>query len=68
MIREYLITETYTDSGRVIVLYRDYDGQHFDEFKAGPTGDVYKSVVEGVAGLNAYLKELGPDVNVIGRG
>ena len=68
MIREYLITETYTDSGRVIVLYQDYDGQYFDEFKAGPTGDVYKSVVQGAAGLNAHIKELGPDVNVIGRG
>tara|TARA_R100000406_G_scaffold65428_1_gene46105 strand:- start:167 stop:352 length:186 start_codon:yes stop_codon:yes gene_type:complete len=57
MAKEYLVTETYTDRGKCIVLYQDYNGQKFDEFAAGPTGDVYKSVVKGRAALNAYLEE-----------
>lgn len=57
MVKEYLVIETYTDNGKCVVFYQDYDGQHFDEFKAGPTGDVYKSVVKGRTALNAYLNE-----------
>ena len=65
MIKEYLVTETYTDSGKVVVLYREYTGEDFDAYDCGGSADVYKTVVTGANAPNDYLKQLGPDVNVI---
>ena len=58
MAKEYLVTETYTDSGKVIVLYKEYTGEDFDEVYNGDRADVYKTVVTGADALKDYLKEL----------
>ena len=63
-MKEYRVTETYFDSGNVVVTYEDYTCEDFDAYDCGGSADVYKTVVTGAAALDAYLKELGPDAIV----
>jgi len=65
MAKKYLVTETYFDSGKVVVTYGEYTCEDFDAYDCGGSADVYKTVVTGTAGLAAHLKEIGPDVDVI---
>ena len=60
MAKEYLVTETYFGSRKVVVTYGEYTGEDFDPCDCDGSADVYKSVVTGTAGVAAHLKEIGP--------